>query len=205
MIRKRIQNSPLHEAYLCPPDITYRTFNMNHSTTYIATVNYMLETERLRLRQFSLDDSAFIVRLLNSPGWLQFIGDRNVHTEEEAKTYLRKGPMASYEKNGFGLLLVERKEDKAPIGMCGLVKREGFDKPDIGFAFLPEFTGQGYAYEIAKAQMDYARQVLGLSTVLGITTPDNRSSIRLLEKIGLHFEKKFSFPDAKEELLLFSS
>ncbi|MBA4407064.1 GNAT family N-acetyltransferase [bacterium] len=168
-------------------------------------MKYILDTERLTLREFTTDDVKFIIQLLNSQGWLEFIGDRNVRTEEEAVSYLLNGPMKSYRENGFGLSLVETKNDKIPVGMCGLIKRNHLENPDIGFAFLPEFTGKGYAFEIAKATMDYAKEVLNIPVVLAITTPTNKSSIKLLEKIGLKFIKTTSFPDESEELLLFSN
>src|ERR1700694_1684577 len=119
------------------------------------------ETERLRLREFAAGDAQFIVELLNSPGWLEFIGDRHIRTEEQAREYLVQGPVKSYQENGFGLSLVETK-DGVPVGMCGLIKRPALEHADIGFAFLPQFMGRGYAFEIASATMDYARNVLGM-------------------------------------------
>ncbi len=165
----------------------------------------IIETERLTLREFTTADTQFIIQLLNSPGWLEFIGDRNVKTEEQAVNYLLNGPVKSYRENGFGLSLVESKESKTPIGMCGLIKRDHLDNPDIGFAFLPEFTGNGFAYEIVKATMDYAKDVLNISTVLAVTVPANEKSIKLLEKIGLKFYETITFPGETEELMLFSS
>lgn len=168
-------------------------------------MQYILETERLRLRKLTLEDSLFFVELLNSPGWLKYIGDRNVKTEEDAKRYLLNGPLQSYADYGYGLSLVEKKEDACPIGICGIINREGLEFPDIGFAFLPEFHSQGYAYEIASALMTYAREKLNLQTITAITVPENLSSIKLLEKIGLKFQKKFLYPDTNEELLLYST
>src|SRR5688572_21540231 len=118
-------------------------------------MNYFLETQRLGLREFTRDDAVFIVELLNTPGWLQFIGDRNVKTKEQAIIYLENGPLKSYKENGFGSWMVELKEDKTPIGMCGILRRESLENPDIGFAFLPEYTGKGYAFEIASATLSY--------------------------------------------------
>jgi RimJ/RimL family protein N-acetyltransferase len=165
----------------------------------------VLETERLRLRHFERTDAPFIIELLNSPGWLQYIGDRNVKTEDQAIQYLQNGPMKSYEVNGFGLSLVERKDDEQAIGMCGIIKREGLDHPDIGFAFLPPFEGKGYAYEIAAATLQYAKEQLGISKVTAITLPINTRSIRLLEKIGLHLTGTTRLPNSEEDLLLYSS
>lgn len=166
-------------------------------------MGHILETERLLLREFTLDDAAFILELLNSPGWLQFIGDRHVHTETEAKNYLQNGPLKSYEQNGFGLSLVERKEDGAAIGMCGIIRRDNLETPDIGFALLPQFEGMGYAYEIASATLRYAQQDLGMSTISAIVLPNNSSSIRLLEKLRFVLVKPFSFPGNNEELFLY--
>lgn len=168
-------------------------------------MNYYLETERLRLREFTLDDTGFIIELLNSPGWIRFIGDRNVKTEEQAINYLENGPLKSYMKNGFGLSLVERKDDNKAIGMCGIIWRENLENPDIGFAFLPEYNGRGYAFEISSATLYYAKDKLGLSRISAITLEDNVSSIRLLEKLGLRFTRTFSFPNSEEELLLYNN
>jgi RimJ/RimL family protein N-acetyltransferase len=168
-------------------------------------MNYILETERLRLREFALNDTKFIIELLNSPGWLQFIGDKNVKTEEQATTYLRNGPLKSYIQNGFGLSLVEKKDDNQAIGMCGIIRRDSLEHPDIGFAFLPEHSGKGYAFEIASATLSYAKDKLSIPKVSAITLPVNARSIKLLERIGLKFVKSFSFPNSNEELLLYSN
>lgn len=150
----------------------------------------VLETERLVLRRLTVDDAPFMLRLVNEPSWLRFIGDRGVRTLDDARRYLLEGPIAMYERLGFGLYATTlRKDDAAPIGICGLVKRDGLDDVDIGFALLPEFWGKGYAREAAAAVMDYAREVVGLRRVVAITSLDNESSARLLEKIGLRFEK----------------
>ncbi|MEP7262980.1 MAG: GNAT family N-acetyltransferase [Bacteroidota bacterium] len=161
----------------------------------------ILETERLALREFTLDDASFIIALLNTPGWLKYIGDRNVKSVEDAKKYLQNGPMKSYEENGFGLMMVLLKEGMIPAGMCGIIKRASLEHPDIGFAFLPQFTGKGYATEIATATMDYAKNKLQLPVIFGITLPENIRSIQLLEKSGLQFEKNIIMD--KEELMLF--
>lgn len=168
-------------------------------------MKYILETERLRLREFTLDDSLFIIDLMNSPGWLKFIGDRNVRTIEQAKKYLENGPIRSYRENGFGLSMVERKEDGVPVGMCGILRRDTLETPDIGFAFLPTFSGKGYAFEIASAVMAYAESNLGLARMSAITVRENDRSISLLEKLGMMYRSKFSFPGSEEELLLYSN
>ncbi|KQL49083.1 hypothetical protein AN963_04730 [Brevibacillus choshinensis] len=163
----------------------------------------VLETERLYLRYQTEDDAAFILELVNDPAWLQFIGDRGVRTLEDARSYIVNGAIRSYEKDGFGFYLVERKEDHALIGMCGLVKRDGLEDVDIGFAFLPAYRSQGYAHEAASAVMQYAIQTLGLTRVVAITTQDNHASGSLLEKIGLRFERLIQMPNDPEVLKLF--
>ena len=165
----------------------------------------ILETERLILREFVPEDSSFIVELLNSPGWLEFIGDRNIRTEDKAREYLENGPMKSYRTNGYGLCMVETKTDHYKIGMCGIIRRDHLEYPDIGFAFLPQYTGKGYAYEMAMATLQHASDKLGIKRIIAITVPGNIRSIRLLEKIGLKFEKKVYLPNDEAELMLFSN
>lgn len=164
----------------------------------------ILSTERLYLREFTLEDVSFIIELLNSPGWIQFIGDRNVHSEEDAKKYLLNGPLKSYKENGFGLSMVVRTDNGLPIGMCGLLKRDTLRNPDIGFAFLPEFGGQGYAFEITDALLTFARQNWKAQKISAIALPNNSKSIRLLEKLGFHFESIFRLAPDKEELHLYN-
>jgi RimJ/RimL family protein N-acetyltransferase len=149
----------------------------------------VLETERLLLRPLTTDDAPFILTLLNEPSFLRFIGDKKVRNLEDARQYILTGPMASYERHGLGLLAVELKASQTPIGMCGLLKREELPDPDIGFAYLPDFWGQGFAFEAAKAVMNDAREGLKLNRVLAIVNPDNDASIKLLERLGLKFER----------------
>jgi RimJ/RimL family protein N-acetyltransferase len=166
-----------------------------------------LETDRLRLRRLSVDDADanFILRLLHEPSFIQNIGDRGVRTIEDARAYILQGPVASYEKFGFGLLLVEQKETGLPIGMCGLLKRDVLEHVDIGYALLPEFWSQGYAFESASAVMSYARETLGAKRVLAVVNADNHSSIRLLEKMGFHYEKMVRLMEDAQEIKLFST
>ncbi len=167
-------------------------------------MNYVLETARLALRHFNNGDTPFIVQLLNSPGWLQFIGDRNVKTEAHALTYLQTGPFKSYAKYGYGLSLVEIKDTGEPIGMCGIINREHLDTPDIGFALLPAFMGKGYAYEIAVAMLEHASRHLGINHVSAITLPVNIHSIKLLERLGFKFLETFSLAGSEEILQLYT-
>ena len=165
----------------------------------------VIETGRLSLRQLTADDAEFILELLNEPPFIQNIGDRGVRTQADAALYILNGPVASYEKHGFGLYLVELKTSRVPIGICGLLKREFLDDADIGFAFLRRFWSQGYAYEAASAVMEHGRNILGLKRILAVTALDNPSSIRLLEKIGLRFDKTIGMPGAEEPSRLFTS
>lgn len=165
----------------------------------------VLETERLILRRLTTDDAEFILRLLNEPSWLRFIGDRGVKTLDDASNYIRTGPMASYERFGFGLYLMQLKGSGTPIGICGLVKRDALEHPDIGFALLPEFWGNGYAYESAAAVMALGKDVLGLSRILAVTNPDNYGSIRVLEKLGMRPEGTVTLSEGDIELRVFSS
>lgn len=163
----------------------------------------ILETERLVLREFGIDDAEFILNLLNTPGWLKYIGDKNVRSVEDAVDYLEKGPIKSYKENGFGLWLTLLKDNSSPIGMCGLIKRESLDDIDIGFALLPEFSKLGYAYEIAHATLNYANHVLRIDKVVAITDSNNIPSINLLNKLGLQFEKTLNLSE-NDTVLLFS-
>ena len=146
----------------------------------------ILETNRLSLRPFAAGDEAFVVRLLNEQAFLRFIGDKGVRNRDDAVRYLREGPLASYEQYGFGLLLVASREFDAPVGMCGLIRRADQQHPDIGYAFLSEFGGRGYALEAASAVLQHAHRDLAIETVLAFVNPDNARSIRLLEKLGMH-------------------
>ena len=164
----------------------------------------VLETPRLILRRFTLEDAAFVFDLVNDPGWLEHIGDRNVHSLDDARDYLRKGTLAMYERVGFGMYVVTLKSSGEPIGTCGLIKREGLDDVDIGFAFLPGHRGQGYALESARAVLQYGAGALGLRRIVAIVSPANHRSIRVLEKIGLTFERMAKLPGDEEEIPLYA-
>ncbi len=165
----------------------------------------ILETERLMLRRLAAGDAAFILELLNEPAFLENIGDRGARTLADARRYIAKGPVASYRKFGFGLYLVELKDSGAPIGICGLLKRESLDDVDIGFAFLRKYWSQGYARESAAAVMHYGWTTLRLQRIVAITKPNNHASITLLEILGLRFEKTVALPDHGGENKLFAA
>ncbi len=161
----------------------------------------VLETIRLILRRLSIEDADFILELVNEPSWLRFIGDKGVRS---ARDYILKGPVESYERFGFGLYLVELKENGTPIGICGLIKRESLKDVDLGFAFLPKFWGNGYAYESASAVMAYGKSAFGLNRIVAVTTPDNHSSIKVLEKLGFKFEQMVRLSVDAPEIKLFA-
>ncbi|SRX55646.1 GNAT family N-acetyltransferase [Aequorivita sp. CIP111184] len=164
----------------------------------------MFQTERLELREYTLKDAPFIFELMNSEGWLKNIGDRNINSIEDAENYMLKNYISSYEKHGFGPYLVSIKEDGTTIGSAGLYKRENLNFPDVGFAFLAEFGKKGYAFEAAKAVLQFAAENLKIQTIVGIVLPENISSIKLLKKLGLMEIGTYKYEDG-EELLLFSN
>lgn len=165
----------------------------------------VIESERLVLRRLTTADAGFILKLLNEPSFIQNIGDKGVRSEADAARYIETGPVNSYERNGFGLYLVLLKEGGVPIGICGLLKRDTLEDVDIGFAFLPEFWSRGYAVESATAVMHYGRNELGIRRIAAITSPDNDGSIKVLEKIGLRFERMVQLSASEPEVRLFLS
>jgi len=163
----------------------------------------ILETSRLILREFNKQDGPFILKLLNSPGWLKYIGDRNVRSLADAERYLESGPVKSYSINGYGLSCVAIKQSNEPIGMCGFVWRVILPDADLGFAIDSNFEGKGFMFEIANAYISYAGEQLRLSRILGLTTPDNMRSISLLKRLGFTYRNEFILPGQAEPLLLF--
>jgi RimJ/RimL family protein N-acetyltransferase len=168
-----------------------------------AAVN-VVETDRLRLRRMSAGDAEFVVELLNEPSWLRFIGDKGVRTIEDARAYIANGPVAMYASHGFGLYLTELKQSGQPIGICGLIKRDALDDVDIGFALLSRFRANGYAYEAASAVMAHGREALGLTRIVAIASPENHASAKLLEKLGLRFERKVTLASDAGEIDLYA-
>lgn len=158
----------------------------------------ILTTERLILRQAVPTDAAFFYELMNDPDWIRFIGDRGIKTLEDAANYVKERLQASYEKHGFGLYLTQLK-DGTPIGICGLIQRDFLEDTDIGFGFLPNYRGQGYAHEAAVATMKYAKEVLKIDRVVAFTSVDNDRSGHLLEKIGLRFDSIFIYPETEDD------
>ena len=163
-----------------------------------------IETDRLILSEFSLDDAPFILEMLNDSAWLQFIGDRDIRTLDDARDYIVNKLQKSFKEQGFGMLLVKLKDGEIPIGTCGLLKRDYLDDLDIGFAYLPAFRGQGYVFEAASATIEYGKEMLGLKRVLAFTDANNIASIQLIKKLGLEFERLMTdFPTDAAEIQLY--
>jgi len=164
----------------------------------------ILTTARLRLRTMAVEDAAFYLQLVNDPSWLRFIGDKGIRTIDEARAGIESGPIASQHVNGFSLYLVELRATGAALGICGLVRRETLPDIDLGYAVLPSYWGQGYAREAAAAVVAYARDALGLKTLLAIVSPDNARSIHLLESLGFRFERRMRLRPERDEGCLYS-
>ena len=165
----------------------------------------ILQTERLLLSRLSYADCEFIVELLNEPSFKRYIGDKKVRSHEDAKEYLRNGPVGSYERHGFGMFLVRDRIDSTPMGMCGLVKREEFDAPDVGFAFLQRFWAKGYAVESAIAVLEYGKNVLQLPRIIAMVDPDNGASVRLVAKLGMTFETMVRMPEESQDIKMYTT
>lgn len=161
----------------------------------------VITTERLVLREFEATDSEFIIKLLNTDGWLRYIGDRYVRDLKQGVEFIEGRLRPSYTEHGFGFYVVESKNTKECLGMCGLVKREGLENVDIGYAFLPENFGRGYAYESSLAVVEFAKNKLKLKALDSITMSINKSSIKLLERLEFSFERNILLNN--EELMLY--
>ena len=166
---------------------------------------HILSTQRLILGQADKTDAPFFLRLLNSPTWIQFIGDRGVRTLEDAAGYIQKSLINSYREHGYGLYKMTLIAEEKPIGICGFVKRAYLDHADIGFALLPAYEGKGYTYEAAEALLAYGENVLKLEKVLAVTTAENIKSRKLLFKLGLVEQGTIFSKGVQEEFLLFST
>ena len=162
-----------------------------------------LTSSRLVLRELALTDSPFIFELLNDPQWLKHIGDRSVNNIQGAEVYIQQGPQKMYRKMGMGLLLVESKISQQPMGLCGLLKRDELPHPDLGFAFLPEYRGQGLVFEAAKLVLADAFKRELSQKILAITSIDNHKSIQLLEKLGFNFKGFTRLENNSDETKLF--
>ena len=146
--------------------------------------NYV--TMRLELSLLETTDADFILDLLNTEGWLRFIGDRQVRTQEDAQNYIQKianNPAILY-------WVVKTKKERTPIGVISFIKRDYLAHHDIGFAFLPAFLHQGFAYEATGVILKDLLADPKHPMILATTLKDNVTSIRLLEKLGFQFVRE---------------
>jgi RimJ/RimL family protein N-acetyltransferase len=173
------------------------------SSDRVLVIRPEFESARLTFRRLDTGDAPFLIRLLNEPSFIENIGDRGVRSVEDAHRYLREGPFAMYERYGFGLWRVARRTDDEPIGMCGLLKREMLADFDLGYAYLPEHWGQGHAFEAAQATLRDAAARFGLRRAIGVVSPGNIASIRLLEKLGMRFEGVFPLQPQEPEVRVY--
>jgi RimJ/RimL family protein N-acetyltransferase len=163
------------------------------------------KTQRLIISKVTLKDAPFFVALMNTPSWLKYIGDRHIKTIKDAENHLKNGILKSYRESGYGFYKITQKsEPDNAIGIVGLVKRKELEHTDIGFGFLPAYEGKGFGYEASVAIMELAKTRFKLDKVLAITNPENNSSIHLLEKLGLSYQKRIKPFDDNKELLLFA-
>lgn len=159
-----------------------------------------IETERLILKTVSIDDAAFFLELYNSPRFIEFIGDRNIKTLKHAENYITEKFLPQIKRLGYGNYLIVRKSDGEKIGAVGIFEREGLDVSDIGFSFLPEYEGKGYGFESASKILEMAFKEFGLNKISAITTKENLSSQKLIEKLGLKYQKIVQLPNEDVEL-----
>ncbi len=171
----------------------------------IQPVETVYATARLAVRRLVPGaDDAFILRLLNEPSFIANIADRGVRTLEAARAYIENGPVAMYAKHGFGLWCVTL-PDGTPLGMCGLIKRDHMDDVDVGYAFLPEHWGRGYALEAVAGSLAWGRAHRGLGRIVAIVNPDNARSIRVLQKLDFRYEGPIRMPGEETDIALYAS
>jgi len=163
----------------------------------------LLTTPRTRIRRVTIDDAPFIVELLNDPDFIRFIADRGVRDLKGATEYIRMRIHLSYDLNGYGLFLVEDAESHEPMGLCGLVRREELDGPDLGYAFLPRHRGRGVASEAAAAVVAWAAEAVGVTRLYAVVDPENTKSVRVLEGVGFRFERPIALGGDTKEISLF--
>ncbi len=159
----------------------------------------VFSTDRLTLDKLSTDDAVFISRLVNTAGWIRFIGNRNVNNHADAEAYIRR----ILENTAITYWVVRLRERDEPVGVVTFIKRVYLSHHDIGFAFLPEHNGKGYAFEAASTVMNSAVNDFSHSTILATTMKENIQSIALLKKLGLQFEKEILVEN--ETLLVYST
>jgi ribosomal-protein-alanine N-acetyltransferase len=162
-----------------------------------------LETERLILRRLEFDDAPFVMALLNEPSFIKNIGDRGVRSLSDARRYLLEGPMAMYDRHGFGLWHTALKSDGTPVGMCGLLQRDYFKDPDVGYALFPAYWGKGLAFEAAAGTLQHGVRKFGMKRVIATVAVGNASSIRVLEKLGMTYEGMHATKPGEPEVRLY--
>ena len=166
--------------------------------------NWLMETDRLRLRAVTVDDASLMLAVWNDPAFIKNVADRGIRTDEEAREAIKAGVQKMFEEHGHGPYCISLKSDGAMIGVCGLFRRENLEDPDIGFAVLPDYCGNGYAGEAAMAVVEFARDTLGIAVLTAIVSPKNAPSIGLIEKLGLTFERMITMPGDEDAICLYS-
>ena len=162
-----------------------------------------IETARLRLRELTLSDAPLMLAVWNDPAFIRFVGDRGIRTIEDAQEAMTAGALKLYKDFGYGPYGVVLKGEGTPIGICGLFRREEFNEPDIGFAILPRYCGNGYAYEASRAVLEYARDELGILDLAAIVSPENEASVSLIRKLGLQFERMHRMAGDNEDVAIY--
>lgn len=163
------------------------------------------ETERLILKPADISDADFFLELYNIPSFIKYIGDRNLRTKQDAENYIKNRFLPQIEKLGFGNYVVILREDNTKIGAVGIFEREGLDVLDIGFSFFEKYEGKGFAYEAANKLKEIAATDFGVNKISAITTKDNYSSQKLIEKLGFKFQKMVTIPNDDEELMYYEN
>ncbi len=166
--------------------------------------NWLMETDRLRLRPVTVDDSALMLAVWNDPAFIENVADRGIRTAEQAREAIKSGAEKMFQEYGYGPYCMSLKFDGTMIGICGIFKRENIDDPDIGFGVLPDYFGKGYAGEAAKAVVEHARNTLDISVLTAIVSPTNAASIGLIEKLGLTYERMITMPGDDDAVCLYS-
>jgi len=164
----------------------------------------ILKTSRLYLSKINKKDAPFLYQLMNDPDWILNIGDRQINNLEDAENFIANRFIKSYKENGFGFYILRLIENDSPVGICGLIKRDGLDHVDIGYALMPEFRGNGYAFEAAKVVSAYGLNHFKLDKIVAIVNSGNKKSEQILEKLGLQFEKMITLPNETKKIQLFS-
>ncbi|NCF74145.1 MAG: GNAT family N-acetyltransferase [Gammaproteobacteria bacterium] len=168
------------------------------------TSGWLMETDRLRMRPVTVEDTALMLAIWNDPAFIENVADRGIRTAEQARDAIEAGAQKLFEDYGYGPYCMSLKANGTMIGICGLFKRENIEYPDIGFGVLPDYCGKGYAGEAAMAVVDFARDSLGISILTAIVSPTNTPSIRLIKKLGLDFERMITMPGDAEAICLYS-